>query len=505
MPMMTREMRNTSRPESHRHNGRAGTVPERGGQKLDLQTRRYFESALGADLGGVRIYTEAASAALARSIQASAFSVGHDIHFGEGRFRPHAEEGRNLLAHELIHVLQQRHVSLGAETMLAPRDHPLERNASDVAAHDTPIARADRPMILRSGEGDTHQPLNPGLGNTPQLSVGGHTIAGDTHVAQSLLQSQLSMTPLIQPLYFGTSMTLQEIATVLRTATPALTDATRLELVQSAWWQKVYTVRQLPPISRPLQLPMPSLRSGGAGVSSVPPVTRVLPTPEQAAANYYGVGLPDRASNSGVANQEGTAAPSTPGDWSPSAGPQVLVNITRGSGIPPAAVAGQRQYTLGDNFQVVFQDSTDAASRTYSVAAGGQALTKNMIDSEVVKLQAFTQLLAGLSQMPGSLSASMTVQWSGGMQLTLVFGPVTIQLSAGVQVTGQQGQSTQGALAFQAMAGPTNPAPGTGSQEFGPRNNWFLGIGPPPPMATQGAGGGGQQLGGGLLYGGFHF
>jgi hypothetical protein len=104
--------------------------------------------------------------------------------------------------------------------------------------------------------------------------------------------------------------------------------------------------------------------------------------------------------------------------------------------------------------------------------AGGQALGDNVIDSKIVQLQPFIQLLAGLSQMPSSFSATMVVQFSAGAQLTLKFGPITIQLSAGVQITGQQGQGVQPSLAFQAMVGPSNPAPGTGAQSFGPRNNW---------------------------------
>ena len=44
---------------------------------------------------------------LARSVRAQAFTVGGDIVFGEGRFRPDTQAGRWLLAHELTHTLQQ--------------------------------------------------------------------------------------------------------------------------------------------------------------------------------------------------------------------------------------------------------------------------------------------------------------------------------------------------------------------------------------------------------------
>lgn len=60
------------------------------------------------DLGAVRIHTGGEAAASATAINASAFTVGHNIVFGSGQYRPHTPEGRYLLAHELSHVAQQQ-------------------------------------------------------------------------------------------------------------------------------------------------------------------------------------------------------------------------------------------------------------------------------------------------------------------------------------------------------------------------------------------------------------
>ncbi len=46
--------------------------------------------------------------AVARMIGADAFTIGDDIFFAAGRYRPHSASGRELLAHELTHALQQR-------------------------------------------------------------------------------------------------------------------------------------------------------------------------------------------------------------------------------------------------------------------------------------------------------------------------------------------------------------------------------------------------------------
>ena len=38
----------------------------------------------------------------------STFSIGNEIHFAPGAFQPHTKEGKELIAHELSHVVQQR-------------------------------------------------------------------------------------------------------------------------------------------------------------------------------------------------------------------------------------------------------------------------------------------------------------------------------------------------------------------------------------------------------------
>jgi hypothetical protein len=55
----------------------------------------------------VRLHTDAAAEQSARDVNASAYTVGHDIVFAAGRFAPATQQGRRLLAHELTHVVQQ--------------------------------------------------------------------------------------------------------------------------------------------------------------------------------------------------------------------------------------------------------------------------------------------------------------------------------------------------------------------------------------------------------------
>lgn len=77
------------------------------GEAIDPQTRTRMESALGTDLGDVRIHSGQRAAELAAQVHAGAFTIGKDIAFAPGRFRPGTPVGDALLAHELAHVAQQ--------------------------------------------------------------------------------------------------------------------------------------------------------------------------------------------------------------------------------------------------------------------------------------------------------------------------------------------------------------------------------------------------------------
>jgi hypothetical protein len=79
-----------------------------GGRPLDAGHRPFFESRFGCDLGAVRIHDDAPSHRLAASLQARAFTVGGDVFFHRGEYQPGTATGRRLLAHELVHTVQQR-------------------------------------------------------------------------------------------------------------------------------------------------------------------------------------------------------------------------------------------------------------------------------------------------------------------------------------------------------------------------------------------------------------
>jgi len=97
------------------------------GQPLSSTERNYFEPRFGRDLGQVRVHTDDQTACIASGINARAFTVGQDIAFGTGQYKPSTAEGKRLLAHELTHVIQQNGMISREVGEIAP---PTEETSS---------------------------------------------------------------------------------------------------------------------------------------------------------------------------------------------------------------------------------------------------------------------------------------------------------------------------------------------------------------------------------------
>jgi hypothetical protein len=81
------------------------------GRPLDQADRSFMESRFGHDFSRVRIHSGREAAESAGPIHARAYTVGSDIVFGAGEYAPASAKGRQLLAHELTHVIQQNAAS----------------------------------------------------------------------------------------------------------------------------------------------------------------------------------------------------------------------------------------------------------------------------------------------------------------------------------------------------------------------------------------------------------
>ena len=129
------------------------------GRAFDPAARRFFERGFGHDFSRVRIHADGRAAESAQTVGAQAYTVGRDVVFGAGRYAPATAEGRQLLAHELVHVMQQRHTTEvpPGELQIGSPDDAHEREADRLAdglltAHARPPAEpaATEPRLQRA-------------------------------------------------------------------------------------------------------------------------------------------------------------------------------------------------------------------------------------------------------------------------------------------------------------------------------------------------------------------
>jgi hypothetical protein len=149
------------------------------GQPLDAATRAFMEPRFGQDFSGVRVHNDRTAAESARAVNARAYAVRSRIAFGEGQYAPGTSAGNRLIAHELVHVIQQRqasHESTVPATLQAnsPGDTAEQRtdqvHSEVLTASDfMPSCPTAQPSILlqRNDIGQTPTSLNPDVSHLP--------------------------------------------------------------------------------------------------------------------------------------------------------------------------------------------------------------------------------------------------------------------------------------------------------------------------------------------------
>jgi hypothetical protein len=99
-------------------------------QPLDAETRADMELRFGHDFSQVRVHTDARAEQSAGSLNARAYTVGHDIVFRRSQYDPRSTRGQQLLAHELAHVVQIDLSGIRSDpSHVTPTNHPSEVEA----------------------------------------------------------------------------------------------------------------------------------------------------------------------------------------------------------------------------------------------------------------------------------------------------------------------------------------------------------------------------------------
>jgi outer membrane protein OmpA-like peptidoglycan-associated protein len=138
-----------------------------GGESLPDSTRAYFEPAFGRDFSQVRVHAGAHADQSAREVNAQAFTVGHNIVFAAGEYAPETAAGRKLLAHELVHTVQQGSAGPVDYTSL----HRSMQPSNAVSPLPREVSRTNGPALQRSTARDEEEFSGVFGENTPPPRV----------------------------------------------------------------------------------------------------------------------------------------------------------------------------------------------------------------------------------------------------------------------------------------------------------------------------------------------
>jgi hypothetical protein len=108
-------------------------VLQSSGESLDSATRSFMEPCFGHDFSNVRIHSDSQAAESAQAVDALAYTAGRHLVFGKGQYSPATEYGRRLLAHELVHSIQQGFAVNPFPQIVGNSKNSLERRADEVA------------------------------------------------------------------------------------------------------------------------------------------------------------------------------------------------------------------------------------------------------------------------------------------------------------------------------------------------------------------------------------
>ena len=137
------------------------------GHPIDAATRAFMEPRLGHDFAQVRIHTDARAAESAAALRARAYTVGSSVVFAGGQYAPGTATGKALLAHELVHVVQQSAAAPAGLFAASAVDSAEEHEAATVASQalggraDLPQVQSRTPIQLARQPDDPTAPAGP--------------------------------------------------------------------------------------------------------------------------------------------------------------------------------------------------------------------------------------------------------------------------------------------------------------------------------------------------------
>jgi hypothetical protein len=150
------------------------TALDSSGSPLEPALRQDMEQRFGHDFSRVRVHAGGAAEQSARDVDAQAYTAGHDIVFGAGRFAPETHGGRRLLVHELAHVVQQGRLAAGRgpqNIQRAPKKKPPAKEKPPPPPPPQPIRQVIYGETHLSRRAQAYRIDNPNLPDSANLLV----------------------------------------------------------------------------------------------------------------------------------------------------------------------------------------------------------------------------------------------------------------------------------------------------------------------------------------------
>ncbi|KHE93422.1 MAG: DUF4157 domain-containing protein [Candidatus Scalindua rubra] len=126
-----------------------------GGHPLPESARAFFEPRFGLDFSQVRIHADQRTASSAQALNARAYTRGHDVAFAASQYAPESQSGRQLLAHELTHIVQQSGGSGGVPHVQRTIGDGHDLTATRFSGNAVLEAVYDNERLIRRGHSGT--------------------------------------------------------------------------------------------------------------------------------------------------------------------------------------------------------------------------------------------------------------------------------------------------------------------------------------------------------------
>lgn len=127
---------------------------------LSKDMQREMGAALGGDFSDVKIHSGPHSEKMNESMNSHAFTYGKDIYFNRNMFNEDTKQGKMLLAHELVHTMQQQKGTADADWS---QDSNVETQTDSVAEGAM--------KTLRGGKEAYHQTVLNTKKNIPSTGI----------------------------------------------------------------------------------------------------------------------------------------------------------------------------------------------------------------------------------------------------------------------------------------------------------------------------------------------